>query len=723
MKLIPKILILASLALPVGASAVIASTKLNANNNAVSSTIEEDGEFIIMSNDDYTFKLDSTNLQFTITKGSKTWESGIIKEEEKEGSTYARQDFLTSPATIYIYNSNGGESNFSIYDENHYFTTSTRITSKKNNVITAKITVTDGGTKAKPNFKMSFKINYSLISDGLSISLSEIEQDVENNKQTLSKMILYPGFNMSHKLHNGYILVPDGSGAVIDLSKETYANTMLTLTTYGNDIGISTKNRSYTSPEQLSLPMYASVDEDRSMIVTIEEGQEYSELNSKVAGMLDQFNATYFRFLFKDLTYQYLGVSEANRKPIPQLTTNDFSPCLHYHLYDEKLEYYDIAKKYQEYLINNGLMGEKNIDKSKLRLEFLMGESKKALFGQEYVKMTSTSFIKDKVDELADQISNLSVTLRGYGGSGFYNSYPNSFSGISSNEYKSLGSHMNSKGISLNYNVDVIRSFDKNSSKNAMNMSEKLISSSDYVNGTGTTFYRVNPKETASLISSYDKKLSSLNANGFDFTSIGFDLFSTYYREENTRTSSIKKYQDALSGVSHDRNIRKPNLYVYPYTKDYLDAPTSSSNFMIETESIPFLSMVLSGYKSFYSSPLNLNYLGDKQLLQLVDYNINPSYLLTEKETMDLIDSPTSSYIYSSAYSSWSNDLISTYHKVVDSLNQVSNACFIKRELLDKQVYKNTYDNNKVIIVNYSNSDYSYAGTVVPALSSGVFNV
>ena len=723
MKLIPKILILASLALPIGASAVIASTKIKEKDNTVSSTIETDGDYVIMSNDDYTFTLDTVTLQFTITKGGKTWESGIVKESEKEGSTYARQDFLTSAATIYIYNSSGGESNFSIFDENHYYTTTAKITNKKNNLISAKISVIDGGTKTKPNFKMSFKINYSLIKDGLSISVSDIEQDVENNKQTLSKMILYPGFNMSYQLHNGYVLIPDGSGALIDLSKESYANTMLTLTTYGNDIGISTKNRTYTSPEQLSLPMYASVDEDRSMIVTVEEGQEYSELNSKVTGMLDQFNATYFRFLFKDLTYQYLGLSESNRKPIPQTTTNDFLPCLHYHLYDEKLEYYDIAKKYQEYLIDNELIGEKNEDSSKLRLEFLMGESKKALFGNEYVKMTSTSFIKDKVDELNDQIDNLSVSLRGYGGTGYYNSYPNSFSGISSNEYKSLGSHMNSKGIPLNYTVDVVRSFDKNSSKNAMNMSEKLISSSDYVNGTGSTFYRVNPKESASLITSYDHKLSSLNANGFDFTSIGYDLFSTYYREENTRSTTMEKYQNALNAVSHDRNIRKPNLYVYPYVKGYLDAPTSSSNFMIETESIPFLSMVLSGYKSFYSSPLNLNYLGDKQLLQLVDYNINPSYLLTENDTMDLIDSPTSSYIYSSAYDNWSNDIVNSYHKVVDTLDQVSNACFIKREVLDKQVYKNTYDNNKVIIVNYSNNDYSYNGTIVPALSSGVFNV
>ena len=107
----------------------------------------------------------------------------------------------------------------------------------------------------------------------------------------------------------------------------------------------------------------------------------------------------------------------------------------------------------------------------------------------------------------------------------------------------------------------------------------------------------------------------------------------------------------------------------------------------------------------------------------MVDYNICPSYLLTERDTTELIDSPASSYIYSSIYDVWKSDIINSYNKVIPALKAIAGATFIKREKLDKQVYKNTYDNGKYIIINYSNNPVEVEGKMVPALSSEVFDL
>ncbi len=717
MKLLTKFIILASIALPVGASATVAGVKMYQNNFATQNNIDIDGDYYVMSNDDYTFRLNCTDLKFTITKGAVTWNSGEIKEEDREEITSLREAFLTSPVTIYSYNSSGGESSFSLFDTNHPVTP--RIVLRENK-ISAKISVTDG-RKSEPTLKLSFSINYVLKSDGLEISVTDIEE--EEAKNTLSKMAIYPGFGMSHKLlPNGYFLIPDGSGALVDLSVPSHGQSAIQLRTYGNDIGISTINRSYYSPEQLSMPMYAIYDDEKAMMTTVESGQEYSELNSKVAGMIDDYNCSYFRFIFKDTTYQYMGISETNRKAVPQKTKNDFEPALHYHLYDEKLEYYDLAKKYRSYLFANHLLDEQRQNDISLKLEFLMSENKKALFGKEVINMTSPNFIKEKIASLLNVGKDFSVSLRGYSSNGYGGSYPYSFPVSSSGEYKSLGKYLSDNGVDLNYTVDVVRSFSKDhSSKLAMNMSQKLITSSDYVNGTNTSFYRLNPQESVSLANNYASKVKSNNGNGLDFTSLGFELFSTYYHEDNTRTTAIEKLTNGVKDIDINLNMRKPNLYMFPYVDAYLDASTSNSGYMMETESVPFLSLVLSGYKSFYSSPINLNYLGEKQLLEMIDYNIYPSFLLTEKDTTKLIDSPTSSYIYSSIYDVWEEDIINSYKKVINTLKQVSGASFVKRERIDNRVYKNTYDSGKYIVINYSSDPITVSGREIKGLSSEVF--
>ena len=605
MKVLHKLLLLVGLALPVGASAGIAAYEMKKSSRSVPSDTYSEGDYIVMENSDYKFKLDSYDLSFTIQKGDKIWNSGVIDEADEE-TLPMRKAFLTNAVTINAYNSTGGEASFSIFDTNHKPTT-TVVATPRNNKIIAKVSVLDG-KRADPNFKMSFNINYSLIDDGLEISVTDIVED-ENNKLTLCKMAIYPGFGMSYQLHDGYFLIPDGSGAYIDLSTKTHAQSGMQLTTYGKDMGISASNRTYYSPEQLSMPMYAIGDNDKASMTTVEEGQEFSELNTElfttVAGVNDNYNITYFRFNFKEITYQYMGLSESSRKPIPQPNRNEFTPRLHYHLYDQKLEYYDIAKKYQEYLLANELLNKEKYADTSLRLEFLMNENKKALFGKQTIHMTSAGFIEEKVGKLLETGNDLSVSLRGYTSTGFGGSYPYTFA--SSPSYKSLGSYLQEHSVDFNFNVDVVRSFNNtHGDKLAMNMSQKLINTTDYVNGTGDTFYRVNPGESASLVKEYEKKITANNGSGFDFTSLGFDLFSTYYHEENTRTSSIGVYQSALQDVSIKKNMRKPNLYMFPYFNNYLDTPTSNSGYVLETDSVPFLQMVLSGYKSFYSSPINL---------------------------------------------------------------------------------------------------------------------
>ena len=85
MKVLHKLLLLAALALPVGASAGIAAYEIKkAEKKSVPSDTYMEGDYVVMENSSYKFMLDTYNLSFTIQKGDKIWNSGKIDERTQK---------------------------------------------------------------------------------------------------------------------------------------------------------------------------------------------------------------------------------------------------------------------------------------------------------------------------------------------------------------------------------------------------------------------------------------------------------------------------------------------------------------------------------------------------------------------------------------------------------------------------------------------------------------
>ena len=139
MKLLHKLIILAAVVLPVGASAGIAAYQTKKASNVVPSDTYFDEDYVVMENANFKFKLDTYNLSFTIKKGEKEWNSGVIDPSDTE-TTSLRKALLTNAVSINAYNSDGGEASFSIFDTSHKATTTVTVTPKSNKVV-AKVSV------------------------------------------------------------------------------------------------------------------------------------------------------------------------------------------------------------------------------------------------------------------------------------------------------------------------------------------------------------------------------------------------------------------------------------------------------------------------------------------------------------------------------------------------------------------------------------------------------
>ena len=102
-----------------------------------------------------------------------------------------------------------------------------------------------------------------------------------------------------------------------------------------------------------------------------------------------------------------------------------------------------------------------------------------------------------------------------------------------------------------------------------------------------------------------------------------------------------------------------------------------------------------SSYANFYAYPR-------EELLRLVDYNVYPSFIVTQQSSSKLEETNLNN-IYSSKFDDLS-DAVSTYYKFVNEpLNDVIGATLVTRTVPVNGVVVNTYSNGVTIIVNYTN--------------------
>ena len=189
-------------------------------------------------------------------------------------------------------------------------------------------------------------------------------------------------------------------------------------------------------------------------------------------------------------------------------------------------------------------------------------------------------------------------------------------------------------------------------------------------------------------------------------------LISTYNSDgaETTVSQAVKLYQDTLENITKKGtkvNLVNPNLYLWKYADRYLQSPVGTSQYVYETDTVPFLQMVLHGTMEVYAPYANFSFYSATDQLRMIDYNISPSFVLT-KQPSYLLASTTSSDYYSTEFEQY-EELIQNIYKVVNEpLSQVAGYNWDGRKVLQDGVIENSYSKDgsqKSIVINYTDED------------------
>ena len=216
-------------------------------------------------------------------------------------------------------------------------------------------------------------------------------------------------------------------------------------------------------------------------------------------------------------------------------------------------------------------------------------------------------------------------------------------------------------------------------------------------------------------------------SNSFTITGVSDVLVSTHDSDgsETSVSEAIKMYEKAVEGIKNDGakiNMENPNAYFWKYVDRYLQTPVGSSQYVYETDTVPFLQMVLNGTMEMYAPYSNFSFYSQSDMLRMIDYNISPSFVLTQQPSYLLASTRSSDY-YSTEYDQYAELIQSIYNTVNETLSQVIGYEWQGRTVLEEGVILNNYSNGsseKVVVVNYTDEAYDYNGTRVDAESAKV---
>lgn len=593
---------------------------------------------------------------------------------------------------------------------------------------------TETGLISHIDFKdlgISFDVVVTLDSDKLSVTLpmdTLLEEDIEKTmlnldkttyqkitKYRLKSVYLFPYFGSNNYEINGYSLVPDGSGALIRYNDEI-SSTAFIKRVYGMDEGISSykgeSSSSYIREEMsVSMPIFGVNHgyQQSAFLAVISEGDGYSEIHSYPYGYNSyRFNTTFAKFIVRErLTIQTSGNAEDS---FTMITTDpyptDFS-IDYYFLNGLQASYSGMASKYREVL---GLQPSQTTYKTNITL--IGQDYKSGLFGKNYIEMTTYEDVVFIAEDLENaSIENLQFIYQAWNKGGLYDNTPYKPKTASNlgggSDFTAMNDYLNANGIDIFYLNNPLVSYSQGIGKpTVLKTTLSTFKTNEARTSLFSTTYFLDPGNIANSILKYDKNYAGLGIDSLALQSMGDNLFSYRYGSKDYYRNQMIDILRAETSELSDYNLAlySPNAYLWAYLDQYLFAPIESNKYAYVTDSIPFIQLVLSGSVDLSSD--YINYVSDYRLfaLRLIEYGINPSFLITKEPTYKLRYT-NSEHIYTSEYDLWKSTILDIDQLVSQALIEVEGSRMVNHRYVDKGLAEVTYDNGKVIYINYTDKD------------------
>ena len=582
----------------------------------------------------------------------------------------------------------------------------------------------------------------SIISEGIEEEVWEDPDTDPEKKQSVMNVALLPFMGAAGSDDEGYLIIPDGSGALIHFNNGRTGAAIYQQDVYGRDDALTIR-KAATTTYDVNMPLFGIVRNGRALMAVVENGDYQAQLNAMVNGQLTGYSNAYFaaQYIHMEANTIMPGSEHSTDVMLPTNTFRDMGnfTVRYYPLAAENATYADVAAAYRAQL---GLK-ESIADAATQQLEMVASipsidtflgvpyESVRVLTSYEQAAQTLRDFAAEGLNDLTLRYTGWSKqSVRGKMVTGL--DLNNRLGGKKA--FDGLRQAVKETGAEMVLAVDLIDIYEDGNgywslfaATDSVNSTAKqvpeFLQSTGYQDPEGKPWYLLSPDKVPEAARKLAENLSG-QVDGVSLSMLGNTVYSSFGKTGISRTSAGMYWQQALetlSGKIQTLSAKTASAYAFPYIEQVDATPCASSRFEVTDMEIPFYQMVTHGAMALYTEPANEDGNVRKALLRAIEYGMYPSWRVIAGDTALLSGTDYASW-HAASLDAWREEIKNTAAWMAP-LGVYAGMQMTGHEQVTATLSVTTYANGDMVLVNYGSEDAEHLGVTVPALGYAIKEV
>ena len=586
--------------------------------------------------------------------------------------------------------------------------------------------------------KPAFSITLRYILDGKSLVLN-VPFDRIGFRQAypLTQLHLMPFMGAGNMQDTGYMLVPDGSGALIHFNNGKNNQLPYSINVYGWDEAMP--REAVISDTRALFPAFGINKNGAALFCVIEEGAAYASIRADVAGRNASWNRVHPIF---DMVHgTRLEIAERSQRAVylyEQTLPPGESITLRYIPCDEP-GYMGMAKEYRSWLLDRfpALRIPRDTGSVPIAVEIIGSVNKTqhrlGLPMDLPLRLTSYRETAAMVNGFADLgWENVQVKLNGWFNRSVEHSVPSKIKLISQlgsrRDFNSIVRAANNNNFNLYPEVDFIFVRDVGGLFSGFSL---YSDAARYVNRErvqrfpysfvwfgerkqwGKLNYLARPAASMKMIDNFMPRAEKLGLNNIAFRNMGSRLAGDYHeRRHVSREASKLLRQQQLEKMDNNGTgilIHTGFVYAVPWATIVTDMILDDQSLGITDASVPFLPIVLRGYVPYTSRAINLAEDYSMNLLKSIESGAGLYFSFMAEETAILQETKFRQF-YANEYDKWVGDADKLYKQFVSDFGHLRSQTITNHVILSPGVTVTQYEDGTRVVVNASINAWNYFG-------------